>query len=101
MSYLINDLNQYREKMNEVILSKNNPSIKRLWNLDANTYETGALDKKKEMPGLVASMVLRCVVGGYGYSKGFPVEKFYRDSNLCIIGKGTSELQKIVFQEKC
>lgn len=61
MSELINEFNQYREKMNEVILSKNNLVMKRLWNLDTNTYEDGALDKKtKEMLGLVASMVLRC-----------------------------------------
>ena len=48
-------------RMNEVILSKNNLVMKRLWNLDTNTYENGALDTKtKEMLGLVASMVLRC-----------------------------------------
>lgn len=34
--------------------------------------------------------------GGYGYIKEFPVEKFYRDSKLCTIGEGTSEVQKIV-----
>ena len=61
MPDLINEFNQYREKMNDVILSKNNLVMKRLWNLDTNTYEDGALDKKtKEMLGLVASMVLRC-----------------------------------------
>jgi AhpD family alkylhydroperoxidase len=61
MSSLVNEFNDYREKMNEVILSKNNLVMKRLWNLDTNTYEDGALDKKtKEMLGLVASMVLRC-----------------------------------------
>lgn len=61
MSQLINDFNDYRTKMNEVILSKNNLVMKRLWNLDTNTYEEGALDSKtKEMLGLVASMVLRC-----------------------------------------
>ncbi len=36
------------------------------------------------------------VFGGYGYTKYFPVEKFYRDSKLCTIGEGTSEIQKIV-----
>jgi alkylation response protein AidB-like acyl-CoA dehydrogenase len=36
------------------------------------------------------------VFGGYGYTKDFPVEKFYRDSKLCTIGEGTSEVQKIV-----
>ncbi len=34
--------------------------------------------------------------GGYGYTKDFPVEKFFRDSKLCTIGEGTSEIQKIV-----
>ena len=36
------------------------------------------------------------IFGGYGYTKEFPVEKFYRDSKLCTIGEGTSEIQKIV-----
>ncbi|THD66835.1 acyl-CoA dehydrogenase [Robertkochia marina] len=34
--------------------------------------------------------------GGYGYTKEFPVEKFYRDSKLCTIGEGTTEIQKLV-----
>lgn len=34
--------------------------------------------------------------GGYGYTKDFPVEKYYRDSKLCTIGEGTSEIQKLV-----
>lgn len=58
---LVTAFNEYREKMNEVILSKGNLVMKRLWNLDTNTYQEGALDvKTKEMLGLVASMVLRC-----------------------------------------
>jgi alkylation response protein AidB-like acyl-CoA dehydrogenase len=36
------------------------------------------------------------IFGSYGYTKDFPVEKFYRDSKLCTIGEGTSEIQKIV-----
>ncbi|PIE49209.1 MAG: acyl-CoA dehydrogenase [Flavobacteriales bacterium] len=36
------------------------------------------------------------IYGGYGYSKEFPVEKFYRDSKLCTIGEGTTEIQKVV-----
>ncbi|MDA0732382.1 MAG: acyl-CoA dehydrogenase family protein [Bacteroidetes bacterium] len=36
------------------------------------------------------------VLGGYGYLKDFPAEKFYRDSKLCTIGEGTSEIQKLV-----
>jgi alkylation response protein AidB-like acyl-CoA dehydrogenase len=36
------------------------------------------------------------IFGGYGYTKDFPAEKFYRDSKLCTIGEGTSEIQKVV-----
>jgi len=61
MSDSIKEFNDYRAKMNDVILSKDNLVIKRLFNLDTNTYAAGALDvKTKEMLGLVASMVLRC-----------------------------------------
>jgi alkylation response protein AidB-like acyl-CoA dehydrogenase len=38
--------------------------------------------------------------GGYGYTKDFPVEKFYRDAKLCTIGEGTTEIQKIVISRK-
>lgn len=61
MNNLVKEFNDYRVRMNEVILSKDNLVIKRLWNLDSNTYAAGAVDvKTKEMLGLVASMVLRC-----------------------------------------
>lgn len=40
------------------------------------------------------------IFGGYGYSKDFPVEKFYRDSKLCTIGEGTSEIQKVVIAKQ-
>lgn len=61
MNNLVSEFNEYRTKMNEVILDKENLVIKRLWNLDTNTYAAGALDvKTKELMGLVASMVLRC-----------------------------------------
>jgi len=40
------------------------------------------------------------ILGGYGYTKDFPVEKFYRDAKLCTIGEGTSEIQKIVIARK-
>jgi alkylation response protein AidB-like acyl-CoA dehydrogenase len=49
-----------------------------------------------------SEVAVRCSVeavqifGGYGYTKDFPVEKFYRDSKLCTIGEGTSEIQKLV-----
>lgn len=40
------------------------------------------------------------IFGGYGYIKDFPVEKFYRDSKLCTIGEGTSEVQKMVISRE-
>ena len=40
------------------------------------------------------------VFGGYGYTKDFPVEKFFRDSKLCTIGEGTSEIQKLVISRE-
>jgi AhpD family alkylhydroperoxidase len=61
MSKNVQEFNEYRAKMNEVILGKQNKVINRLFNLDTNTYMEGALSiKTKEMLGLVASMVLRC-----------------------------------------
>ncbi|MDZ4668194.1 MAG: carboxymuconolactone decarboxylase family protein [bacterium] len=55
------EFNAYREKMNEKILGSDNLVLKRLFNLDTNTYEDGALPSiTKEMLGFVASMVLRC-----------------------------------------
>ncbi len=61
MGNKVKEFNDYREKMNEVILGKDNLVLKRLFNLDTQTYSEGALNvKTKEMLGLVASMVLRC-----------------------------------------
>jgi alkylation response protein AidB-like acyl-CoA dehydrogenase len=40
------------------------------------------------------------IFGGYGYTKEFPVEKYYRDSKLCTIGEGTSEIQKLVISRE-
>lgn len=57
----VEEFNEYRGRMNEKILAADNKVIKRLFNLDTNTYAEGALDTKtKELLGLVASMVLRC-----------------------------------------
>ena len=58
---MIQEFNDYRERMNERILAEDNKVIKRFWSLDNQTYVDGALDKRtKELLGLVASMVLRC-----------------------------------------
>ncbi len=61
MQDAVNEFNAYRSRMNERILDADNLVIKRLFNLDTNTYAPGALSVKvKELMGLVASMVLRC-----------------------------------------
>lgn len=61
MADLVNEFNSYRSKMNDKILADNNKIIKRIFNLDTNAYQEGALDvKTKELLGLVASTVLRC-----------------------------------------
>lgn len=58
---IIDGYNEYREKMNQKILTEDNLVIKRLYNIDTSAYQGGALDAKtKEMLGLVSSMVLRC-----------------------------------------
>lgn len=61
MPDIVKDFNDYREKMNDKILADNNKIIKRIFNLDTNAFQEGALDiKTKELLGLVASTVLRC-----------------------------------------
>lgn len=61
MSNLVEEFNEYRERMNNAITEDNNKIIKRIFNLDTNAFTAGALDKKtKELLGLVASTVLRC-----------------------------------------
>ncbi len=61
MSDLVKDFNEYRQRMNDKIMEADNLVLKRLFNLDTNTYNDGALPARtKEMIGLAASMVLRC-----------------------------------------
>ncbi|MEX1241147.1 MAG: acyl-CoA dehydrogenase family protein [Cyclobacteriaceae bacterium] len=74
------------------------------------TYRAGELknkglevNKESAMAKLFASEVAVAVAndcvqifGGYGYTKDFPAEKYYRDAKLCTIGEGTSEIQKLV-----
>jgi AhpD family alkylhydroperoxidase len=61
MGKLVKEFNDYRSKMNEKLLADNNKIVKRIFNLDTNSYSAGALDvKTKELLGLVASAVLRC-----------------------------------------
>jgi AhpD family alkylhydroperoxidase len=61
MSQKIDDFREYRKEMNERLLAADNKVIRRIFNLDTNTYLDGALPAKtKELLGLVSSMVLRC-----------------------------------------
>jgi AhpD family alkylhydroperoxidase len=61
MNEKIREFRDYRAKMNEKILASDNKVMKRIYNIDTNTYMEGALSTKtKEMLGLVSSMVLRC-----------------------------------------
>jgi len=57
----VTEFREYRARMNEKILAADNKVMKRIYNIDTNTYMDGALSTKtKEMLGLVSSMVLRC-----------------------------------------
>lgn len=95
MGKLVEEFNDYRQKMNDVILSKNNLVMKRLWNLDTNTYEDGALNTRtKEMLGLVASMVLRCddcikYHLGKCHEQGISTEEMYEIFAVANIVGGT------------
>lgn len=61
MGKTVEQFREYRAKMNEKILAADNKVIKRIYNLDTNTYRDGALSATvKEMLGLATSMVLRC-----------------------------------------
>ncbi|MBS1486084.1 MAG: carboxymuconolactone decarboxylase family protein [Bacteroidetes bacterium] len=58
---LVKQFNEYRSKMNEKVLASGDLIIKRIFNLDTNAYQPGALDvKSKELIGLTCSLVLRC-----------------------------------------
>jgi len=79
----IKEFNDYRSKMNEVILEQKNLTLNRFFNLDMHAYADGAIDAKtKEMLGLVASMVLRCddcikYHLGKSYEAGVTTEQVY------------------------
>ena len=61
MNEKITEFREYRARMNEKILAADNKVMKRIYNIDTNTYMAGALPvKTKELLGLVSSMVLRC-----------------------------------------
>lgn len=95
MNKMITEFNDYRAKMNELILGKQNKVINRLYNLDTNTYMEGALPvKTKEMLGLVASMVLRCddcikYHVGKCHEEGITTEELYEIFAVANIVGGT------------
>lgn len=95
MSESVKEFNDYRAKMNDKILAADNKVIKRLFNLDTNTYAEGALDvKTKEMLGLVASMVLRCddcikYHLGKAFDKGVTSEQVFEVFAIANIVSGT------------
>lgn len=95
MANAIQEFNDYRAKMNEVILGKQNKVINRLFNLDTNTYAEGALSTKtKEMLGLVASMVLRCddcikYHLGKAFDEGVTTDEMYEIFAVANIVGGT------------
>ena len=64
-----------------------------------NKLSAMAKYKASEVGVMVATEAVQ-IFGGYGYIKEFPVEKFFRDSKLCTIGEGTSEIQKIVISRE-
>src|SRR5690606_31381162 len=66
---------------------------------DINKLVTNAVPMEKMYASEVAVIVSSEAIqshGGYGYTKDYPVEKFYRDSKLCTMGEGTTEIQKLV-----
>ena len=72
-----------------------------LKNQKLNVTQQGAMAKyfASEVCVKAASEAVQ-IHGGYGFTKDFPVEKFYRDAKLCTIGEGTSEIQKLVIARK-
>lgn len=95
MSDLIQDFNDYRSRTNDLILSKDNKVMKRIYNLDTNAYAPGALGTDtKEMLGLVASMVLRCddcikYHLGKCYEEGLTTEQVYEVFAIANLVGGT------------
>lgn len=70
-------------------------------NKNESMTQQGAMAKyfSSEVAVNVANEAVQ-ILGGYGYTKDFPVERYYRDSKLCTIGEGTSEIQKLVIAKQ-
>jgi AhpD family alkylhydroperoxidase len=91
----VQDFNEYRQRMNDIILSQDHKVIKRFFSLDNQTYESGALPEvTKELLGLVASMVLRCddcikYHLGRCYELGVTKEQIYEASSVALVVGGS------------
>ena len=66
-------------------------------NLGLNVSKESAMAKlfTSELAVEVSNEAVQ-IFGGYGYTKDYPAEKYFRDAKLCTIGEGTSEIQKLV-----
>lgn len=91
----IQEFNEYRSKMNERILSSDSLITKRIFSLDSQTYQAGALDEKtKELMGLTASMSLRCddcikYHIEQALKKGASPKEIWECFEICLIVGGT------------
>ena len=103
MSKDIKEMRDYRQKMNDIILSKDNKNIKRFFALDSRTYDLGSLDKKtKELMGLVGSIVLRCNDCIFYhldqcYKEGVTDGELYEAVNISLIIGGSITIPHIRF----
>jgi len=103
MSKHVNNMREYRQKMNDVILNIDNKNIKRFFALDNRVYNSGAIDKKlKELMGLVASTVLRCNDCIFYHldqcnKQGVTDEELYEAINIALIVGGSITIPHIRF----
>lgn len=95
MSKKLNDFNNYRQKMNDIILDKGDLNTKRFFNLDNKVYQDGKLPAEtKELLGLVSSMVLRCddCISYHiieSYKAGWTKEEIYEAMNVALVVGGS------------
>lgn len=91
----VEEFNEYRQKMNDKLLSSDNKVIKRIFNLDTNAFTEGHLPvKTKELLGLVASTVLRCddCIAYHlesAYKKGVTKEEMIETMSIATLVGGT------------
>ncbi|MCK4347373.1 MAG: carboxymuconolactone decarboxylase family protein [Thermoplasmatales archaeon] len=97
----VENMREYREKMNNIILQNADKNIKRFFTQDSRVYEPGKLDKKtKELMGLVASTVLRCNDCIFYhldqcYKENVTDEELYETLNIALIVGGSITIPRI------